>query len=251
MSRRDYFEAEESLHHAISIRSDVIGTNTAIGGLVISDRSTVNDENITILLELTTEHAYRESALSALSKIFMQRGDVTSSIKQLELLETEFPSGLAAFYSRLFVARTLWNKSDSEGALAMVSDMQPNTKQSAAALNVFRSKLSSMIVEYVPDETNSNEGSQTTLASNGSRLSTYPNPFNPSTTVRFELASRERITLSVYDTLGREIARLADGILPAGIHSYRYNGERMMSGIYYVKLTTSKTTESIRVVFLK
>jgi hypothetical protein len=71
----------------------------------------------------------------------------------------------------------------------------------------------------------------------------YPNPFNPTTTIRFLLSRRERVRLSVFDVLGREILTLLDGELSSGEHTARFSaaGEHghLPSGIYFYRLTTS------------
>lgn len=54
----------------------------------------------------------------------------------------------------------------------------------------------------------------------------YPNPFNPATTLAFELPQASRVTLTVYDVLGREIVRLADGEYEAGRHEAVLHVER-------------------------
>lgn len=67
----------------------------------------------------------------------------------------------------------------------------------------------------------------------------YPNPFNPSTTIRFELTGdNQRARLSVYDILGRRVAVLVDGKLPAGVHTVSFDGTGLASGVYLYRLET-------------
>ncbi len=68
-----------------------------------------------------------------------------------------------------------------------------------------------------------------------------PNPFNPSTRIAFTLSARAEIGLAVYDTRGREIARLADGPWPAGAHTVTWHGRNdagapVASGTYLARL---------------
>lgn len=74
-------------------------------------------------------------------------------------------------------------------------------------------------------------------------LAPYPNPFNPSTVVGFQVGaiheSPVQVKLSVYDLLGREIAVLVDGVMPAGSHSVRFSGDGLTSGMYFVRLQTA------------
>src|ERR1035437_3557758 len=68
----------------------------------------------------------------------------------------------------------------------------------------------------------------------------YPNPFNPATTISFSLPERSRISLKIYDVLGRVVEVLTDGIMNAGIHKINFDGKKLASGIYIYSLTTDK-----------
>ncbi len=64
----------------------------------------------------------------------------------------------------------------------------------------------------------------------------YPNPFNPSTTINYYLPVNSRVTLKLYDVLGREVCTLVDGIEKFGNHEVRFDGSRLSSGIYIYKI---------------
>jgi hypothetical protein len=69
----------------------------------------------------------------------------------------------------------------------------------------------------------------------------YPNPFNPVTEIRYGLPMDSRVTLSIYDMLGQEVARLVDGDQGAGYQSVKWNGTStsgvsVASGLYFYKL---------------
>ncbi len=67
-------------------------------------------------------------------------------------------------------------------------------------------------------------------------LGSIPNPFNPSTDIRFNLPEPGTARLVVYDTRGRAVARLVDGELPAGEHRVTFDGSRLPSGRYFYRL---------------
>ena len=84
----------------------------------------------------------------------------------------------------------------------------------------------------------------------------YPNPFNPSSTIRYDLPEAARVTLAIYDVMGREVARLVDGSMDPGAHTVEWNGQdragRLLpSGVYIVNLTTPQDRRSIRMLLLK
>jgi hypothetical protein len=64
----------------------------------------------------------------------------------------------------------------------------------------------------------------------------YPNPFNPSTTIRFSLSSRMLVSLKIYDILGKEVQSLVDGIMDSGIHTVEWRPDSKTSGVYFCRL---------------
>ncbi|NOX37747.1 MAG: T9SS type A sorting domain-containing protein [Calditrichaeota bacterium] len=76
----------------------------------------------------------------------------------------------------------------------------------------------------------------------------YPNPFNPVTTIAFSLPVRSRVRLEVYDVLGREVARLVDGVKPAGRYEVSFDATQLPSGVYIYRLH-AKGLEGRREVF--
>jgi hypothetical protein len=80
-----------------------------------------------------------------------------------------------------------------------------------------------------------------------SLLRSYPNPFNPITTIRYVLAMRCRVLLTVFVPLGREVARIAEGEKEAGIQEARFDGSRLRSGVYLCRLQTGETVRVIKI----
>ena len=64
----------------------------------------------------------------------------------------------------------------------------------------------------------------------------YPNPFNPQTTITYDLPESVPVRLTIYDALGREVARLIDGVQPAGTHRAVWDAGRLASGLYFYDL---------------
>jgi hypothetical protein len=66
----------------------------------------------------------------------------------------------------------------------------------------------------------------------------YPNPFNPTTTFRFDLPIQSSVKIDIYDMLGRRVATLVDGTLPAGSHDRVWDASRFSSGVYVSRMVT-------------
>jgi hypothetical protein len=79
----------------------------------------------------------------------------------------------------------------------------------------------------------------------------YPNPFNPSTQIRFTLQSSNVTRLTVFDLLGREVAVLVNGSMPAGAHSVTFDASTLASGVYLYKLEAGGQVMTRRMTLVK
>lgn len=79
----------------------------------------------------------------------------------------------------------------------------------------------------------------------------YPNPFNPVTLLPVTLARPSAVTLTIHDALGRRVATLADGTLPAGEHRFRWEAAGLPSGPYLARLDAAGAVTTQRLVLLK
>ncbi len=89
-------------------------------------------------------------------------------------------------------------------------------------------------------------------AASGNDVYNFPNPFNPATTITFNLESADVVTLSVYNAAGAKVADLYNGVsLAQGAHSVSFNGASLPSGRYLYSLTTSAGTVTNTMVLSK
>jgi photosystem II stability/assembly factor-like uncharacterized protein len=84
----------------------------------------------------------------------------------------------------------------------------------------------------------------------------YPNPFNPLTTIRYDLPVQARVSLKIYDVAGREIRTLVDRVQPAGLQSAIWNGRDhrdrpVSSGVYVYRLQAGDQVRSREMILLK
>ena len=106
-------------------------------------------------------------------------------------------------------------------------------------------------VDILYDETIPRTENPRRLRDSGSRVQLSPNPFNPSTTISFDVGTRSRVVIRVYDLLGREVATLVDAPLAAGTHSVVFNGSGLASGIYLVNMQTDNFSDTRRMVLMR
>ena len=79
----------------------------------------------------------------------------------------------------------------------------------------------------------------------------FPNPFNPSTEILFDLPEDAMVSLVVYDVLGREVARLVQEELRAGTHRARFDAGNFPSGVYFYRIQAGDFQHTSRMTFLK
>ena len=79
----------------------------------------------------------------------------------------------------------------------------------------------------------------------------YPNPFNPSTIIRYQTAEKSNVTLTVYNSIGREISTLLNEVKPKGTFTIEFDGSNLSSGIYYLRLQAGTFTDTKKMVLLR
>lgn len=79
----------------------------------------------------------------------------------------------------------------------------------------------------------------------------YPNPFNPATTVTFELPVAMNITLTLYDAAGQKVFTAAEGLYTEGFHSVLIRGDQLTSGTYFAELIAAETAKRIKLLLIK
>jgi hypothetical protein len=98
----------------------------------------------------------------------------------------------------------------------------------------------------------------TTGLAQGTRVSTgfsldqnFPNPFNPSTTIKFEIPRGMIVHIAVYDGLGREVSVLMNDRRDAGIHEVRFNGSNLASGVYVYRMRAGSFIETKKLLLIR
>ena len=69
----------------------------------------------------------------------------------------------------------------------------------------------------------------------------FPNPFNPSTTINYQLPTNSKVSLKIYDILGREVAALVNEGQSAGMYSTSFNSTQLAGGVYFYRIDATST----------
>ena len=79
----------------------------------------------------------------------------------------------------------------------------------------------------------------------------FPNPFNPTTTIRYDVKQTGQVRLTIYNLLGQEVATLMDGMQLAGSHTITWNASNSPSGIYLCRMETPEFGQTRKMLLVK
>jgi hypothetical protein len=83
------------------------------------------------------------------------------------------------------------------------------------------------------------------------KLNSYPNPFNPTTTISYELPKDAYVKIKVYNSSGQKVKTLANGFQVSGKHEVVFDGTNLASGIYFYKFETDNFTSVKKILLVK
>ena len=111
----------------------------------------------------------------------------------------------------------------------------------------YKIESSDLVALQKKSEAATTQMTQTTTVTLGS----YPNPFNPTTNIGYQLIENSRVSIKVYDILGRQILTLVDGNKTAGQYTAVFDGSHFASGVYFVRMMVQGSNAQQLVKILK
>ncbi len=82
-------------------------------------------------------------------------------------------------------------------------------------------------------------------------ISAYPNPFNPTTTIEYQLKQSSRVSIKIYDVIGNLVTTLINKEVNAGVHKTSFNANNLPSGVYFSRIITNSETKTIKLLLTK
>ncbi|MCK4529671.1 MAG: T9SS type A sorting domain-containing protein, partial [Candidatus Marinimicrobia bacterium] len=79
----------------------------------------------------------------------------------------------------------------------------------------------------------------------------YPNPFNPTTQINYDLPQNEHITITVFNAQGKVVNILVDGYQAAGSYSVNFNGNGLASGLYFYTMEAGTFCKTMKMVLIR
>ena len=116
---------------------------------------------------------------------------------------------------------------------------------------LWRANLDRMLEYFFPANPTSITLDETLIVSNFKLFQNFPNPFNPSTTISYDLPTNDFVTLKIYDVLGNEITTLINEEQQAGFHKIDFNASSLSSGMYFYTLQSNNKTLTNKMILIK
>ena len=137
----------------------------------------------------------------------------------------------------------------STSALSAYRFTDKNCPDPAASRYRLKQMDYSGLFEYSPEITFADEN---IISTNTFRLlPNFPNPFNPETTISYELTEKNLTTLSIYNLQGREMTQLVNKAQDAGLYQVSFDGGAFSSGVYICRLVSGADTKIIKMLLLR
>lgn len=194
-----------------------------------------------------------------LAKLSVQQGDNAAGKQLYSDIISQYPQSRearSAYLEQFYIA--LHTEKNEVSAAALLKEMQQKFtgEDIEFAQHLFETAV---FIQDGTDDASQNAKSMVKKSIAGSQtipsefrlFDNYPNPFNPSTIIRYSLADAGNVRLMVYDYLGREVTVLQDGVAFAGLHEVQFNAEKLSSGIYFYTIMSGRNTATKKMLLLK
>ncbi|MFH1197401.1 MAG: T9SS type A sorting domain-containing protein [bacterium] len=160
-------------------------------------------------------------------------------------------NGEAGFY--MFTGPFTFEPADTQWVMyAITAGLDTNKFGSITKLrrnvDILRSISYDDLVKITPLEY---EEPQTTVPEYFYLSQNFPNPFNPTTKIRYEIPIQTHVNISVYDILGRKVAEIVNKEQEAGYYEVEIDGGNWASGVYFIRIETYTYSKTIKAVLMK
>jgi len=206
---------------------------------------------------LTNADALRAGLLAVMARGDFALGDVTGCESRIAQLRGAYPSSPHARTMLPLLLAVAMAKNDTAQVAGVFQDLLAAGLDPAITHSAWNMKRGYERVRprtSFPKRAAAGDEAEERAAGGATLISvrTYPNPFNPSTTIEYALPEETQATLSVYNALGKRIATLVDGVQPGGAHRAIFNAPSWLpSGVYTYVLSTTLGTATGRMLLAR
>ena len=214
----------------------------ALAELALIGNQTENNGITTYFESLKdVKSSYQACVMQLLSGMYRRQGMNEKSLAMYDEIINKFPDTRderIAWFQKFYYALHLENdKVKASGLLDnIIAKYSEDDKMGEIAFA--KSILDpSSTIEDGSDGKGKKETTATSEVPTEVTLESYPNPFNPTTVLSYQLSAVSNVKLCIFDMLGREVAVLQDGMKEAGKYSATFDASKLSSGVYFSRLT--------------
>jgi hypothetical protein len=238
----------DSAAHALALLNTI--ANPAFGNAEVIPGGWV--EYLTSVVESSKNSHVKETALEAMFDATVDNDDPSAIIRAADVLIKDAGDELWAFCQMKKLSANL-RTGDLKAYENNLSILREKSKdvdvETIAFLEEFLKMNDASSGAGARGSTNRSFAKQDSSLQSFDLGSNFPNPFNPSTSLQYQMPCNANVRLAIFDVLGREIAELVNGNQPAGHYTVRWDASAAATGIYYARFTV--TNEIGRVVYSK
>lgn len=194
------------------------------------------------------------TALGLLVQDYRGAGELVSARSTAALLAELFPDQWHAFYAGLNIFEIDMETADFSTAADVLSKLVPLTDSDRENLDTAWGELirrSNGTIQRSDRRTLFSRETDAPSPGVLSEVRAYPNPFNPSTVISFEVATRVQVEVAVYDAVGRQMALLANETFAPGRHTATWNASGVPSGTYFAVTRAGDQVNTIPITLVK
>jgi len=198
-------------------------------------------------------------ALLLQTYLAVQEANTPRSIQLILQIITNYPGTDAELYGLYFIATHpgIDASISAESALATLKEQYPNTLLTLQAREIMGETVDwSQYNIGLGKRDFTNRNTQSNLPVSFALHRAYPNPFNPSTTIQYDLPEAAHVSLRIYNLQGQLIATLFDNTQPAGYYQVLWDGtdqfqKPVASGVYFCRMVTPQYTKTVKMMLVR
>ncbi len=209
---------------------------------------------LTVIAGTTTSHRLAEIASAYLIQEKMDIQDYDAAITLIQKTLATGPSDRLWYYCQSEKLSALLGKGDLAGATAFYSTFSARAKSIDPNETANLEELLAVADRNPVSHSSSQPPSVSDKQNNAKTVvlsQSYPNPFNPTTRISYNLPTNAYVVLKVYDVIGREVAVLVNSYQEAGFRSAEFNASSLPSGVYFYHLQVGNFSDVKKMLLMK
>jgi tetratricopeptide (TPR) repeat protein len=248
---------DEAITHYKNMVASDIACGPALTKIALLTRKNKKGDIKPYLTDLLdTKTNKNDEVINLLANVTLQDGDYAGAMKLYDKVIAEYPDNMTATFARvdkLFAA--LHVEKNKEKAASLLSELQSMHITDPGLISLLQSANMSIYGESSSYEQRNKAISKADAASSlpkeYSLSNNYPNPFNPATSISYELPKDGEVSLVVYDVLGEVVKSLVNEQQQAGRYTATFNASNLPSGIYFYTMNAGSFSATKKMLLIK